>query len=76
MRYFFDIVDENGITRDTDGILLGGAKQMRQEAQRALTEIAVEEPWRAGQVNLAIRVRDEADREVYNIRLHIEGRAA
>jgi len=76
MRYFFDIVDQDGATLDKDGVELGGLEQVRREARRALAEIAAEEPYRTDRLNLTIHVRDGTGQEVYNICLRIEGRAA
>ena len=76
MQYFFDIIDQNGTTPDTEGMELSGLEQVRREATRALAEFAAEDPHRTDVVKLAIGVRDENDREVYRINLHIEGRAA
>lgn len=73
MRYFFDILEPSGETRDTGGMWLGTPEQMRLQARRILARIAADEPGFEGTLALSIRVRDEQDREVYNLCLSIKG---
>jgi hypothetical protein len=76
MRYFFDVIDKNGTTQDTDGVVLRSFDQVQREARRALTEIAAEEPFGDHELKLAVHVRDRNNREIYNICLHLQARAA
>lgn len=74
MRYFFDILEPSGETRDSDGMRLGTPEEMRRQARRILARIAADEPYADDVIALSLRVRDEEDREVYNLCLSIKGR--
>ena len=71
MRYFFDILERSGVTRDPEGMNLRAREDMRREAKRILAQIAVDEPYPGDELALSLRVRDEAGHVVYNLCLSI-----
>jgi hypothetical protein len=62
-RYFFDTRDGDRFVRDDDGLELDGIEQARDEATRGLTDLAGDALPKAVRRELAIEVRDEADRQ-------------
>ena len=61
MRYYFDMVDTEGIAIDEEGLELPSIESVREEAARSLIDMAREEfrPNEGAARELAIRVRDE-----------------
>lgn len=57
MRYFFDIRENGELTRDEQGVELESLEAARQEAQRALAEMASELIRQRGVVSLVIEIR-------------------
>jgi hypothetical protein len=60
MRYYFDMVDHDGVTIDEEGMELPSIESVREEATRSLLDMAREEfrPKDGTTGELAIRVRD------------------
>ena len=73
MRYFFDVVDPVGETRDAEGVQLETLEQMRRKARWTLARIAADEPSQGDDLALSLRVRDEDGQEVYTLSLSIKG---
>ena len=61
MRYYFDMVDHEGIVIDDEGMELPTIESVREEAARSLLDMAREEfrPSGGAARELAIRVRDD-----------------
>lgn len=63
-RYFFDIHNGNGPSRDDHGMELSSRKRIMHEMSRILLDIARDElPGQEGG-NISIYVRDDEDKEV------------
>ena len=61
MRYYFDLVDSEGIAIDEEGMELPSIQSAQEEAARSLVDMARDEfqPKRGAARGLAIRVRDD-----------------
>jgi hypothetical protein len=68
-RYFFDVVNGHGPTRDDHGCDLRHPKLVQSEVSRILTEIAKEEFGTMEAADVKINVRNEADEVVSSGRL-------
>ena len=73
MRYFFDVIDQDGVTEDTYGIVCRDLDHARCQAGKVLAEIAAAELHRSDEFELSMRVRDDAQTEVYQVRLSVKG---
>ena len=73
MRYFFDLEDDNGLTKDTDGLECGTFEQMRHRAMAILAEVAANNAYNSDTYRLSVRVRDRAETPLYSATLKIEG---
>ena len=71
MRYYFDIIDQNGRNTDTEGVRLDTFEDMRAQARRTLAQIAADEPCSGEKMLIALHVRDEQGRDVYCLSLEI-----
>jgi hypothetical protein len=71
MRYYFDLRDDKGKTRDELGTELRDLAGARQEARRILTGLAADEPF-DDRLRLSLQVRDEAGHEVYALALGLD----
>ncbi len=60
-RYFFDTRDGDRLERDDDGLDLESSEQARQEAERALADLARDVLPDGDMRELEIEVRDEND---------------
>jgi hypothetical protein len=68
-RYFFDVVNGHGPTRDDHGYELRHPNLVQSEVSRILSEIAREEFGTMEAADVTINVRNEADEVVYTGRL-------
>lgn len=73
MRYYFDVSDDGDETRDLEGVECADEAQMQRQAAKILTEIAHDNP--SVTSRMRTRVRDAEGRPVYELLLHLEGRA-
>lgn len=64
-RFFFDTHDGDTIDPDTAGIELPDAAAARDEAQRALTDMAREKLPNGNHLDFGVIVRDEAGTQIY-----------
>jgi hypothetical protein len=71
-RYFFDTRDGDAFVRDEEGLVFGGIARARDEATRALADFAHDALPKAVRRELAIEVRDEADRHILRASLWFE----
>ncbi len=71
-RYFFDSRDGDQYVRDEDGLELAGMQGARDEATAALRDIAKDAIPHSERRELAIEVRDEADRPIIRATLCFE----
>lgn len=69
--YFFDLHDEHLTTPDEEGTVCADMRAVSETAIKALTDIAADEPMRAGHRKLFTTVRDEAGCVIYTAALHI-----
>lgn len=60
-RYFFDVIDSDGIQRDEQGQVFQDVQQADEEALTALLDIAREYMLRRDGATLRIEVRDDQD---------------
>ena len=74
MRYYFDVIGEADLTKDSEGIELANPAQMKAKAMAILAEIASETLPSDDQIQLATRVRDAKGTPVYEANLVIEGK--
>ena len=68
-RYYFDFSNDNVCTFDDDGVVLGGLEAALNKATRTLTEHARDVLPGATRKVLAIEVRDETKRALFELRL-------
>ena len=61
MRYYFDLVDHEGIAIDEEGMELPSIESVQEEAARSLVDMARDDfrPKHESARELAIRVRDD-----------------
>lgn len=71
-RYYFDTRDNSDLFRDENGIDLESMEAARDEATRGLADLAREALPGAIRRELAVEVRDEADRQVLRAALWFE----
>jgi hypothetical protein len=64
-RFYFDVDTGGSSTHDTEGDELADREAARQEALRALTEMAWTLSARTAGGEITIRVRDDAGRRIY-----------
>ena len=72
MRYFFDTRDDSHVVRDEIGLDLDGPEAARDEATRGLADLARDALPGATRRELAVEVRDDADRAVLRAALWFE----
>jgi hypothetical protein len=63
-RYFFDVIDSDGIQRDEQGQVFQDVQQADEEALTALLDIAREYMLRREDATLRIEVRNDQDNVV------------
>jgi hypothetical protein len=68
-RYYFDFRNDEACTFDDDGLVLDGLEAALNKATRALTEHARDVLPRVTRKVLAIEVRDETKRPLFELRL-------
>jgi hypothetical protein len=68
-RYYFDVRNDEACSFDDDGLVLDGLQAALDQATRTLTEHAREVLPRVTRKVLAIEVRDEAKRPLFELRL-------
>lgn len=67
-RYYFQIVERNGVLDDLDGAEVGSLEDARKEAQRAIREIAAEHLKIERKLELtSIEICDEAGNSVASV---------
>jgi hypothetical protein len=71
-RFFFDLINGEGLVHDDVGVELGSCRSIRDEASRILTGIAAEEMLGQEQGDVLIEVRDEHGDYVFKGRLTFE----
>jgi hypothetical protein len=71
-RYFFDSRDGDRYVRDDEGLELDGIEAARDEATLALRDLAKDSIPKSTRRELAIEVRDEADRRLIRASLWFE----
>jgi hypothetical protein len=71
-RYYFDVRDDDDVTPDEDGLVFHSLEAVKEEAARALAEIARDVIPGAVRRVLAIEVRDEAKRPLLEARMVFE----
>lgn len=71
-RYFFDAHDGDKFIRDEDGLEFDGIAQARDEATNGLADLARDAIPGALRRELAVDVRDEADRQLIRASLWFE----
>ena len=75
LRYYFDLVDHQGLLEDREGAEFANRDQAQQEAKRILARIAADEPMQANDnLRLLVSVRDEHDDNVCMLKLYIDSR--
>ncbi|MGU3663608.1 DUF6894 family protein [Methylobacterium sp. A49B] len=81
VRYFTDFIDNQGVSRDEDGLDFAGEREACLSAAEALVEavhdllrVKPKQPHGAGPVDLRLeaQVRDEADRVVFRACLALD----
>ena len=70
-KYFFDINNGDGLTRDEDGAEFAFLDEVRDAAIRVLPDIARDVLPDSGRRVLSVRVRDEDDRYVFHASLSL-----
>lgn len=73
-RYYFDLYSGEGLVPDEEGQELPCARNVWEEAVRALPEIARDEVLEGASGCLAIRVRDETGRSICEVTLKLDAR--
>lgn len=73
-RYFFDLVNGNGLVRDEQGQIISTRAEISREVSRILTDIAREELPESGEGTISVEVRDERDKPIFTGRLSFETR--
>jgi hypothetical protein len=73
-RFFFDLSNGDGLTRDDVGIELVSARNVRDEASRIMTGIASDEMLTRTAGAIAVIVRDASGREVFSGKLTFDSR--
>jgi hypothetical protein len=71
-RYYFDVTDDKGSFRDADGIQFPTIERAKQEAARALAEIARDRVPGPDRLVFIVLVRDERKEPLFGVRLTIE----
>jgi hypothetical protein len=71
-RYFFDTRDNSHLIRDEEGLELDGIKAARNEATRGLADLAKDAIPGTIRRELAVEVRDGADRALLRAALWFE----
>jgi hypothetical protein len=71
-RYFFDSRDGNQFIRDDEGVELDGIEAARRQATLALRDVSKDAIPKDGRRELAVEVRDEADRQLIRASLCFE----
>ena len=71
-RYFFDLVDSDGLVPDETETVLKGIEAVRNEATKALWEIAADTLSVGSGREIEINVRDEVHRPVLAVNLKFE----
>lgn len=73
-RFFFDLINGEGLVQDDVGVDLPSCNSIRDEASRILTGIAAEEMLGQESGDVVIEVRDEQGECVFTGRLSFENR--
>jgi hypothetical protein len=73
-RYYFDIYDGVNVTRDEVGVELDTVQAAKDEAMRALSEIARSELPSGDRLNLFVTVRDASRQKVFYGHLNMGAR--
>lgn len=71
-RYFFDTEDDSVLTRDDEGLELQGEKAARDEAIRALPELAKDQLPDGPQHSFWVKVRDESGAYIFQASLELK----
>jgi hypothetical protein len=71
-RYFFDIEDNGELTVDDEGLELSSEKAVRDEAIRALPELAKDELPDGAQHSFWVKVRDESGAYIFQASLELK----
>ena len=71
-HYYFDVTDDEGSFRDTQGISFATIEGAKAEASRALAEIARDRVPGPDRLVFVIEVRDERKEPLFEVRLTIE----
>lgn len=67
-RYYFDILENDIVIRDDDGIELPDLEKVRQEAIKSAREVMADEVRFSGKIeNRTMQVRDASGAEVLNL---------
>lgn len=70
-RYFFD-VEDGELTRDEDGQVFAGLREVEQECMRAICEMGRDWLPDGKTRRIGITVRDDADRPVLTLTLSVD----
>jgi hypothetical protein len=70
-RYYFDLINGDGLTPDDDGQVFETREEVRDEAVRILPDIARDEMPDGGDVSITVKVRDEAGRHIFEATLSL-----
>jgi hypothetical protein len=62
--YFFDVDEGDGLVLDDEGLEFAGPREARDEAARLLLELAKDALPMKGELDYAVRIRDEDARSI------------
>ena len=68
-RYYFDTYDGDRLIRDDEGLVLGSVHEAKQQAAKALPDMARDGLPIGDYRDFVVEVRDETDRKVFRARL-------
>ena len=63
-RYFFDLHNGNGLTRDDEGVEIASRETIAQEVARILVDVAREELPAGNRTVISVTVRNEAGKTI------------